>query len=96
MAFQRIIDYCCAYSCGIYVKTPMQTAEKKLTTYRLSPTARRTIEQLANGLGLTRTGVIETAVREMRDRHQNESTANATALDSLRAMRSAARKAGIA
>jgi hypothetical protein len=51
----------------------MQSAEKKLMTYRLTPAARRTIEQLASDLGLTRTGVIEIAVREMRDRHSNDS-----------------------
>jgi hypothetical protein len=71
----------------------MQSEEKKLMTYRLSPIARQSIERLAIGLGLSRTGVIETAVREMRDRLLED--ANVSALNSLRAMRSAGRKAGL-
>lgn len=68
--------------------------EKKLKTYRLSPKAQQTIEALAAHLGLTRTGVIETAVRELRDRHRSDESANELAMRSVRAMKTAARKAG--
>jgi hypothetical protein len=74
----------------------MQSAAKKLTTYRLTPAARKAIELLAGHLGLSRTGVVETAVRELQERYREEVSANASALQALRAMRTAARRAGIA